>query len=206
MLRYLPHPRMPAYASPGTELKARDLQAYLGRIGEGLTHLGLEPPRVKLFLLNEADWRARLRLPYGFPAAKKGEVFAPATLPERLAFRVLEAFTEAGVGPPIPLTEAFDLIAGHEYGHAVALALGKREKSWRANERMAHCLWLAGLLGDPRLARIEAWARALSKLPAPEGRPRRLTEELGAQGRLIIGCLEELFARGPLAVLKEVLS
>jgi hypothetical protein len=65
-LEALPHPLLPAFFSPGGALRANALQAYL---------LSLTPayapyaplPVVRLFVLSEKDWRARLPYPYGLP-------------------------------------------------------------------------------------------------------------------------------------------
>ncbi len=196
-LAFLPHPELPAYASRDALLKAKHLRDYLLRLRQGIQHaFGGEWPRVTLYLLNEADWRARLALPYGYPAARvRGElaVFAPKDLPERLRFRILGAFTGAGVRPPGPLLELVDLASGHEYAHALAAGRGLRAGARWADELIANGLWTLGLLeADPEThARLRRWAEALSLFPLPHPRPTRLAEELALAGRSLLACLEE---------------
>jgi len=196
-LAYLPHPELPVYASRDALLKARALRDHLLRLRQGLARaFGGDWPRVTLYLLNEADWRARLTLPYGYPAARvRGElaVFAPKDLPERLRFRILGAFTGAGVRPPGPLIELVDLASGHEYAHALAVGRGLRAGARWADELIANGLWTLGLLeADPEAhARLRRWAEALARLPLPHPQPTRLAEELALAGRSLLACLEE---------------
>ena len=195
-LVHLPHPELPAYASGDALLKARSLRDHLLRLRQGLARVfGGDWPRVTLYLLNEADWRSRLTLPYGYPAARvRGElsVFAPKGLPERLHFRILEAFTDAGVSPPGPLTELVDLASGHEYAHALAVGRGLRAGARWADELIANGLWTLGLSkADPEThSRLRRWAESLARLPLSHPRPTRLAEELALAGRSLLACLE----------------
>ena len=188
-LVHLPHPVLPAYASPDAALKARAIRDYLLALREEIARVfGEGWPRVTLYLLNEADWKARLRLPYGYPAARvRGElaVYAPKDLPEGLRFRLLSAFTEAGVPPPGPLLELVDLASGHEYAHALAVGRGLVAGARWADELIANGLWTTGARALPEVGeRLFRWAEALARLPpptpAPPASPRSSPSPAGA--------------------------
>ena len=197
-LAHLPHPALPTYASPPALLKARGLRGYLERVRRGVeAAFGPEDwPRVTLYVLAEPDWRERLPLPYGYPAARvRGEpaVYAPRDVPERLRFRLLGALTEAGVPPPGPVEELVDLASGHEYAHALAAGRGLLAGARWADELLANGLWTAALAeADPEaLERATAWAGALAALPLAHPRPVGWSEALALTGRALAVCLEE---------------
>ncbi len=159
-------------------------------------------PRVTLYVLDEADWHARLKLPYGYPAARvRGTlaVYAPARVPDRLVMRFLEVLTGAKVQPPGPASEFFDLVTGHEYGHALAVGTGLRARVRELDEALANLLWALGLRrGQPEaFARLTLWAGVLARLPKPPAKPRTLGQQLAFQGRILMGAIEHLGAHEP---------
>ncbi len=199
-LVHLPHPELPAYASADALLKAKAVRDHLLRLRAGLAaaFAGAVWPRVTLYLLSEPDWKARLRLPYGYPAARvRGElaVYAPRDVPERLRQGLLGVFAGAGVAPPGPVSELVDLAAGHEYAHAVAVGSGLFAARRIEDELIADGLWAIGLHAGDREAfdRLAAWAAALARLPLPAKGPG-LGGELALAGRLLAGCLGDLAA------------
>lgn len=159
-------------------------------------------PRVTLYVLDEADWRARLKLPYGYPAARvRGAlaVYAPARAPDRLVMRFLEVLTRAKIRPPGPASEFFDLVTGHEYGHALAVGAGLLARVRELDEALANLLWVLGLKrGQPEaFARLTLWASALARLPKPPAKPRAFGQQLAFQGRILIGAIEHLEGQAP---------
>lgn len=98
-MQSLPHPYIPAQASEGSVLRARAMQSYLLDLRKGLADYAPIPP-VHLMVLDEADWAARVRHPYGFPfqrtSLREGlYLFLPARYPERLIWRLREALVPA---------------------------------------------------------------------------------------------------------------
>ncbi|MGC8875591.1 hypothetical protein [Thermus sp.] len=184
-MRALPHPHLPALFSEGGALRAKALQDYLLSLRGVYARYAPLPP-VRLFVLSEKDWRARLPYPYGLPFQHAGPeglaVYAPLTYPERLLHRLREVLLPLGP-PPGELAAFLDLNLGHEYAHAVQVAWGLRTGARWLDEFVANYLFLLGLKGArPDLAKtLLAFSRYLAQL-APE--KRRLSDYEQRRGGL----------------------
>ncbi len=141
---------------------------------------------MRLFVLSERDWRARLPYPYGLPFQHAGpeglSVYAPLTYPERLLHRLREVLLPLGP-PPGEIPAFLDLNLGHEYAHAVQVAWRLRTGARWLDEFFANYLFLLGLRrARPDLAEtLLAWSRHLARL-APE--KRRLSDYERGRGSL----------------------
>ena len=128
------------------------MRDYLLVLRMGLTHYAEIPP-VHLLVLDEADWKARARHPYGFPfqrtSLREGlYLFLPARYPDRLLWRLREALVPAirkAGRPPGQPNEFLDLSLGHEYAHAVAVARKLRTRVRWVDEFLANYLYLLAL-------------------------------------------------------------
>ncbi len=208
----LPHPHLPLQASKGAGLRARALQAYLLELRAALQPYAPIPP-VHLLALDEPDWKARTRHPYGFPfqrtSLREGlYIFVPARYPERLLWRLREALVLAGkrLGEPLGQVEAFlDINLGHEYAHAVAVAWGLRVRVRWVDEFLANYLFLLALQKArpelyPEARRWGRWLAALApsqpSLGSYEARARTLADQLWFQGRFTTEAADLVEARG----------
>jgi len=175
------------------------MQAYLLALRKGLTRFAEVPP-VHLMVLNEADWRARVRHPYGFPfqrtSLREGlYLFLPARYPERFIWRLREtlvpAIQQAGKPPGQP-GDFLDLNLGHEYAHAVAVAWKLRTQVRWVDEFVANYLYLLALQQAlPELyPKAKQWGFLLAQLVpgepslgSYETKPKGLTDQLWFQGQ-----------------------
>ena len=184
-MRAHPHPHLPAFFSEGGALRAKALQGYLLSLREVYVRYAPLPP-VRLFVLSEKDWRARLPYPYGLPFQHAGpeglSVYAPLTYPERLLHRLREVLLPLGP-PPGEIPAFLDLNLGHEYAHAVQVAWRLRTGARWLDEFVANYLFLLGLRrARPDLAEgLLAWSEHLARL-APE--KRRLSDYERRRGGL----------------------
>lgn len=195
----LPHPHIPVQSSEGAVLRARALQDYLLSLRAGLIRYAEIPP-VHLLVLNEADWKARVKHPYGLPfqrtSLREGlYLFLPARYPERFLWRLREtlvpAIKKAGKPPGQP-GEFLDLNLGHEYAHAVAVAWKLRTRTKWVDEFLANYLYLLALHQSlPELyPKAKQWGLLLAHLTPSEPslgtyetRPKGLSDQLWFQGQ-----------------------
>jgi hypothetical protein len=195
----LPHPYIPLQASDGSVLRARAMQEYLLALRSALASYTEVPP-VHLMVLDEADWKARIRHPYGFPfqrtSLKEGlYLFLPARYPERFVWRLREtlvpAIKKAGRPPGQP-GDFLDLNLGHEYAHAVAVAWKLRTRTKWVDEFLANYLYLLALRQAlPELyPKAKQWGILLAhlvpsepSLGSYETKPKGLLDQLWFQGQ-----------------------
>jgi len=180
-------------------LRARALQDYLLTLRASLIRYAEIPP-VQLLVLNEADWKARVKHPYGFPfqrtSLREGlYLFLPARYPERLLWRLREALVPAikkAGRPPGQPNEFLDLNLGHEYAHAVAVAWKLRTRVRWVDEFVANYLYLLALHEAlPELyPKAKQWGLLLAHLTprepslgSYETKPKGLSEQLWFQGQ-----------------------
>ncbi len=167
-MQALPHPHLPAFFSEGGALRAKALQDYLLALSGAYAAYAPLPP-VRLFVLSERDWRARLPYPYGLPFQHTGPdglaVHAPLVYPERLLHRLREVLLPLGP-PPGEIPAFLDLNLGHEYAHAVQVAWKLRTGARWLDEFFANYLFLLGLQGSrpDLLETLLTWSRYLSGL------------------------------------------
>lgn len=148
----MPNPYIPAQASEGAVLRAKAMQDYLLSLHSALQDY-LKVPVVQLYVLNESDWVAQARNPYGFPfqrtSVKDGlSVFLPKHYPDRFIWRLREALVPAikAVGRPQGQPgDLLDLNLGHEFAHAVAVAWGLRTRVKWVDEFLANYLYLLAM-------------------------------------------------------------
>ncbi|GIW26570.1 hypothetical protein [Meiothermus sp.] len=201
-MQALPHPHIPLQASEGSVLRARALQSYLLALREALSSYQAIPP-VHLFVLNEPDWKARVKHPYGFPfqrtSLKEGlYLFLPARYPERFIWRLREtlvpAIKQAGKPPGQP-GDFLDLNLGHEFAHAVAVAWKLRTRVRWVDEFLANYLYLLALhQALPELyPKARQWGLLLSHLTPSEPslgsyetKPKGLSDQLWFQGQFTL--------------------
>lgn len=201
-MQALPHPYIPLQASEGSLLRARAMQDYLLTLRKSLTRYAEVPP-VHLLVLNEADWKARVKHPYGFPfqrtSLKEGlYLFLPARYPERLIWRLREtlvpAIKKAGK-PPVQLGDFLDLNLGHEYAHAVAVAWKLRTRVRWVDEFLANYLYLLTLhQALPELyPQARQWGVLLAHLTpnqpslgSYERKPKALSDQLWFQAQFTL--------------------
>ncbi len=198
-MQALPHPHIPLQASEGSVLRARAMQAYLLRVRSSLVRYREVPP-VHLMVLDEADWKARVKHPYGFPfqrtSLREGlYLFLPARYPERLLWRLREALVPAikkAGRPPGQPNEFLDLNLGHEYAHAVAVAWKLRTRTRWVDEFLANYLYLLALNQSlPELyPQAKQWGVLLAHLTPSEPslgtyetKPKGLSDQLWFQGQ-----------------------
>ncbi|MFN3392092.1 MAG: hypothetical protein ACK40N_10060 [Meiothermus ruber] len=198
-MQSLPHPYIPIQASEGSVLRARAMQSYLLDLRKGLARYAPIPP-VHLMVLDEADWAARVKHPYGFPfqrtSLREGlYLFLPARYPERLIWRLREALVPAiqrAGRPPGQPGDFLDLNLGHEYAHAVAVAWKLRTRVRWVDEFLANYLYLLALhLALPELyPKAKRWGLLLAQLTPSEPslgsyetKPKRLSDQLWFQGQ-----------------------
>lgn len=198
-MQALPHPYIPLQASDGSVLRARAMQEYLLALRSALTRYTEVPP-VHLMVLGEADWKARVKHPYGFPfqrtSLKEGlYLFLPARYPERFIWRLREtlvpAIEKAGKPPGQP-GDFLDLNLGHEYAHAVAVAWKLRNRTKWVDEFLANYLYLLALRQAlPELyPKAKQWGVLLAHLTPSEpslgtyeSKPKGLSDQLWFQGQ-----------------------
>jgi len=215
-MRALPHPLLPAFFPEGGALRARALQAYLLSLAPAYAPYPPLPP-VRLFVLSERDWRARLPYPYGLPFQHAGReglaLYAPLPYPERLLHRLREVLLPLGP-PPGEIPAFLDLNLGHEYAHALQVAWRLRTGARWLDEFLANYLFLLGLERErPDLARLLlAWGRYLSgldpgrrSLSAYERRRGNLGSALWFQAHFTLKAAELLAQDGD-CLLKELLA
>ncbi|GEM83239.1 hypothetical protein [Meiothermus hypogaeus] len=201
-MQALPHPHIPLQASEGSVLRARAMQAYLLDLRAVLTRYAEVPP-VHLMVLDESDWKARVKHPYGFPfqrtSLREGlYLFLPARYPERLLWRLREtlvpAIKRAGKPPGQP-SDFLDLNLGHEYAHAVAVAWKLRTRVRWVDEFLANYLYLLALQQAlPELyPQAKQWGLLLAHLTPSqpslgsyETRPKSLSDQLWFQGQFTL--------------------
>jgi hypothetical protein len=175
------------------------MQEYLLSLREVLSGYALIPP-VHLLVLSEADWKTRIKHPYGFPfqrtSLKDGlYLFLPARYPERFVWRLREtlvpAIKRAGRPPGQP-GDFLDLNLGHEYAHAVAVAWKLRTRTKWVDEFVANYLYLFALhQALPELyPKARLWGILLAhlvpsepSLGSYETKPKGLSDQLWFQGQ-----------------------
>lgn len=205
-MQALPHPHLPAFFSEGGALRAKALQDYLLALSGAYAAYAPLPP-VRLFVLSERDWRARLPYPYGLPFQHTGPdglaVHAPLVYPERLLHRLREVLLPLGP-PPGEIPAFLDLNLGHEYAHAVQVAWKLRTGARWLDEFFANYLFLLGLQGSrpDLLETLLTWSRYLSglrparrSLSAYERRRGGLESALWFQANFTLKA-EELWRKG----------
>lgn len=196
------------------------MQTYLLALRSSLTRYAEIPP-VHLMVLDEADWAARVKHPYGFPfqrtSLREGlYLFLPARYPERLIWRLREALVPAikQVGrPPGQPGDFLDLNLGHEYAHAVAVAWKMRTRVRWVDEFLANYLYLLALWqGLPELyPKAKAWGYLLAQLTPSEpslgsyGKSKHLADQLWFQGQFTTKAALLVEERGP-ALLQGLLQ
>lgn len=167
-LRPLPDPRLPARHSAGARRRAAQLQGFLREL-HGVAVRELAPHgEVELLVVSKADWKQLYSYPYGLPFTRSRpggvHVVVAADYPPRMLRRfddLLLAAARAGAPAPGDLREFLDLLAGHEWGHAVANLAGLRTRVRWLDEWLATYLFLLALQGagfDGVLERFLAWA------------------------------------------------
>ncbi|MCS7067068.1 MAG: hypothetical protein RMK51_08125 [Meiothermus sp.] len=219
-MQALPHPHIPLQASEGSVLRARAMQTYLLALRQALTRHAEVPP-VQLMVLNEADWKARVQHPYGFPfqrtSLKEGlYLFLPARYPERFIWRLREALVPAikkAGKPPGQPSDFLDLNLGHEYAHAVAVAWKLRTRVRWVDEFLANYLYLLALYEAlPELyPKTRQWGVLLAHLTPSEpslgsyeSKPKGLSDQLWFQGQFTLEAARQVEKSGD-ALLKGLL-
>lgn len=198
-MQALPHPYIPLQASDSSVLRARAMQQYLLALRSALARYTEVPP-VHLMVLGEADWKARVKHPYGFPfqrtSLKEGlYLFLPARYPEHFIWRLREtlvpAVKKAGRPPGQP-GDFLDLNLGHEYAHAVAVAWKLRTRTKWVDEFLANYLYLLALhQALPELyPKAKQWGVLLAQLVPSESslgsyemKSKGLSDQLWFQGQ-----------------------
>lgn len=219
-MQALPHPHIPLQVSEGSVLRARAMQEYLLALRGALTRYAEVPP-VHLMVLGEADWKARVKHPYGFPfqrtSLREGlYLFLPARYPERFIWRLREtlvpAIKRAGKPPGQP-SDFLDLNLGHEYAHAVAVAWKLRTRVRWMDEFLANYLYLLALhQALPELyTQARQWGLLLAHLTPSdpslgsyERKPKTLSDQLWFQGQFTLEAARLVEEKGP-ALLKGLL-
>lgn len=211
-MQALPHPYIPLQATDGSVLRAKAMQEYLLALRSALTRYTEVPP-VHLMVLGEADWKARVKHPYGFPfqrtSLKEGlYLFLPARYPERFIWRLREtlvpAIKKAGKPPGQP-GDFLDLNLGHEYAHAVAVAWKLRTRTKWVDEFLANYLYLLALRQTlPELyPKAKQWGVLLAHLTPREPslgtyetKPKGLSDQLWFQGQFTTEAARLVEAKG----------
>lgn len=196
-LQLLPHPQLPTWISKGLVLRGKALQDYLLEL-RGVLQGFAEIPSVTLMVLSEADWKDRVRHPYGFPFQRTSlseglYLFAPARYPERFLWRLRETMLPAAKQNRLPgrIEDFLDLNLGHELAHAVQVAWGLRTRVRWVDEFLANYLYLLALQqAYPQLyPQALAWGERLATLTPSqpslsnyERKPSSLSDQLWFQG------------------------
>jgi hypothetical protein len=178
-------------------LRARAMQGYLLELRSALSRY--RPiPSIHLMVLNQEDWNARARNPYGFAFQRTSPrgglfVFLPARYPERLLWRLREVLLSAAKqgGLPSRIEEFLDLNLGHEYAHAVAVAWGLRTRVHWVDEFLANYLWLLALSQtNPDFFKLaRSWGHTLTHLTPTN-------PQLGSYERKKPGVSDQLWFQG----------
>ena len=195
-MRALPHPHLPAFFSEGGALRAKALQDYLLSLREVYVRYAPLPP-VRLFVLSEKDWRARLPYPYGLPFQHAGpeglSVYAPLTFPERLLHRLREKGFRIACSPyrlenppPSDLRAFLRALSRGDLEEALALyqgpllpwsqAPGVEELRLELEEALRQAVLAQGdtenlfLLAERLGEDLEVWEALLERLPSQDPR------------------------------------
>lgn len=158
----------PARHSAGARRRAAALQRFLGRLEDaGGGALGVAGG-IQLLVAGHRDWRRVANAPYGLPLTRHGRhratLLAAADYPPRLRRRYDDLLLRAGRGgvrAPGDVSELFDLLLGHELGHALAARAGLRTRAAWFDELVACYLFAQALRaadGATASERLEAWA------------------------------------------------
>lgn len=220
-MQALPHPYLPTQASVGAVLRARAMQEYLLELRRVLEPYKPVPP-VHLLVMNEGDWKARAKNPYGFPfqrtSLKEGlYLFLPKHYPDRFIWRLREVLVPAikiAGRPPGQPGDFLDLNLGHEYAHAVAVAWQLRTRVKWVDEFLANYLYLLSLSQAlPDLyPKAKAWGQLLAhlvplepSLGSYETKRKGLVDQLWFQGQFTTEAARQVEERGD-ALLRGLLE
>ena len=157
--------------SPGSKRRASQLGRFVQQLQQQATSaLGMHS-KLELLVLQRRDWQQVVSYPYGlpfvrnhrgsspFPVSIVAAADYPGTLLQRWPAIALRA-SQQGSPAPGDVREFFDLLIGHEWGHAAANVSGLRSRIKWVDELMATYLFLAALREDnpALLQRFIAWA------------------------------------------------